>query len=273
MTTQQVGIPITKQELEKIEVLEQEFSDYCVDSRLLLDPKRYSSDPLKARKQFLKRLNMFDCYKGIIGVQGEPRVGKSGWIAAYAWQAKEWFDIPIITMGFRYTTAFGEHTYINHEDFLEELGKTSELAAKEGDAALDWNDSNIKSIFRGALIIIEEAHKFLDKTHRTRASMYIKDLLAEWGHYSIGVVLITHDLTLLDPKRVGKFITHQATVSRNYYFSQTSDIRLFNMATAEWKDTIEFYRPPWYKLWATKAPIMARSNVSAKDVRRILTPS
>jgi hypothetical protein len=268
MVTTGLSIPITERELERIQILESEFTDYCVDSTLLFDPSRYSPDPRKAREQFLKRYNMFDCYRGVLAVAGEPRVGKSGWVSAFAWQGREWFDLRIITMGFHYTEKFGPHTYINHEGFLTELEKTSLLASRTGDQALNWDSSDTESLFKNSIIIIEEAHKFLAHDQRTRASIYIKDLIAEWGHYDTLVVLITHNIDLLDPKRVGKFITHQATVSRNYNLSQTSDVRIFHRATGEWKPTIEFYRPNWHDLWATKAPIMIRTNISSEEIKR-----
>lgn len=267
--TNEVGIPITKDELERIQVLESEFPDHCVDSRLLFDVNRYSPDPIKARKQFKKRLNMFECYKGILGVQGQPRTGKSGWVAAFAFLGKLWFDLKVVTLGFRYTSKFGKFYYIDQDGFMDEIGKTSLLAAAEGDDALDWKHKDIESLLQGSILVIEEAHKVLAKDNRNRFSMYVKDMLVEWGHYSILVILITPDLDRLDQRNVGKYITHEATVSRNYAFTQTSDVRLFHRVTGQWKDTIEFYRPNWHDLWKHNAPIMIRSNVSAKKVKEI----
>ena len=269
-TTQELGIPVTKGDMERLDVLTSRYRDHCPDDRsLLLDPSRYSPDQQVARKQFKQRLSMFDCFKGVIGVQGKVGVGKSGWTTVHTLYGREWFDLPVIAYGFNLPEAFGPHLRIFHDEFMDELEATTQITEKRGEKSLQWTDGGkTLSKFYGAQVVVEEAHKLLSKGHNTRISLFFKDFIAEWRHYRAGIFLVTHDLDMLDPKKVGKFITHWVDVSVNETEEDTSDIKIYNATSGEWKPIIELHRKTYYHLWDTNAPIAIRSNITPKNMRQ-----
>ena len=267
--------------LVKIHVLWREYMDWCAcHPKMLLDPKRYSENLEIARPELEQRIMVWDCYKGNTGVYGPLRSGKSGFVAVHAWHGKEWFGLPVVTYKFRYNdAAFGDYTYLNEANLIEELEKVSKVVEKNKKAYIEWTTGGNKEQtgqlkqeimdklnLKGTIIIIDEAHKVVAKDHRTLLSMFWKDISGEWGHYGSQIIYITPDLSKLDRDSILQYLTHEIGVSRNLAIPDTSNINIYHKETGEHKPIILFHRESYYPLWAHNAPIASRSLVTAKDI-------
>ncbi len=260
------------EELVKIQTLWTQFYDFCVPPPVLLDPRRYDSNLQVARYQLDERIMVFDCFRGVMGVFGKVRVGKSGFVAVHSYHGREWFDIPVVTYKFKYPPAFGDFKFINDDTFLDEVYKVSRLVEKgNGEWTLNWESEAARdetmSVFQGAQIDVEEAHKLFPAGSFTRLGRYWYEMIKEWGHYQCFISLITQDPDDLN-RHVKKHLTHETWVSRNYTKEQTSDVKIRHMETGESKPVIHLYRPDYHDLWRHNAPIAVRSNVSRKEVDR-----
>jgi hypothetical protein len=264
---------ISLDELAKISTLWTQFMDFCQPPSLLLDPNRYSADLKVARFQFEQRLAMYDCYKGVMGVFGKPRTGKSGFVAVHTDHGKSWFDMPVVTYKFKYPPAYGDSLYINDEKFLDAIYDQTKIVEKgNGEPVLTFTSEKARedfaSIFYGKQIVIEEAHKVFPRGAFTRLGKKWYHIIKEFGHYGCLVILISHFKEIDINTHVLKHLTHEVWVSRDPTRDRHSLITIRHMETDERKPVIHLDRTKHYRLWTHNAPIAAETNISSKELAR-----
>lgn len=270
--------------LVKVSVLWRDFMDWCAcPPKILLDTARYDSKLEVARMQLQERIMSYDLYKSPTVCYGLPRVGKSGWIAVHSYHGKNWFDLPVTAYKFRFNDeAFGEYNFLDERGLLEEAQKVSKIVEKRGQPYLEWTgktehekrevktETAERLKICKSIVIFEEAHKIVAKDHRTLLSMFIKDIVQEWGHYRCQLIFITHNVGLLCRERILPYINIEMGVSRNYQETDTSDVHIIQKETRDAKPLIHLCRRDYYPLWTHNAPIASRSLWTAKDVRRYI---
>ena len=260
---------ITKEELEKVYVLWTQFMDYCVPPVKLIDPRRYSNDLKVARFQFEKRLALYDTFKGIQITLGRLREGKTGHSIVHAKHGRDWFDLPVVTFGFKLPEEFGEYTYVNAESFVQQLYKTTEIVeGRDGHESLVWTGDRgeVMSIFYNGQVIFDEAPKWVPRGSPTRLAKYIFQTTREWGHYGSVFNFITDSMGKLNKEHLVDMCTHTHHVQRNLSMDRTSDIFIVNRITGEAKPIIHLERTKYQHLWQHNSPVVVVTNVSRKFV-------
>lgn len=156
--------------------------------------------------------------------EGKKGRGKTLAAVALAYQMREFFDIPIVSVGtsMDLTDAFGPHTFLDEREFIDNLDRLTKVSKTTDDGevgdAIEEVMKNMGISIQNALLVFDEAYKFFDaRTPSDKLVRVFGYFVAQSRHYKSSLFLISPNRDMID-KRVrrqidwfGRCFTNQRT--------------------------------------------------------------
>lgn len=263
--------PWTQEDVARVHWLLERQPDFCGNPDVLFDINSYPPDLAKARQVFIRRLLLFEITKGYGLIQGDIDAGKTTFATAFVWMLKHHYSRPV-TANVHFTEKFGEFTFRDSEELVEEIVKSNQ-AAEEGLTAEEAASRNISAII-GHTIFDDEHYLKIERVRpNTNVATFIKDIVRQMRHYDCLLLGAAPDISDLNSKIIN-YATFQANVERDMDNPYISRVYIYNYKIRQWvsysrqKEPWLIDRRDWYPLFKTHNVVVTRRNVRTRDIEK-----
>jgi len=203
--------------------------------------------------------------KGVMLIKGLPRSGKTLFAIHHAKFLRDEFGLPV-TMDFKPEASFGPYSMFDETVLLEELANVTSIAKKSA----KWNVSQEKTDelayklkLYGHTVVLDEGTRWLDRRRSvSNVNLLINDIVKQWAHYDILLMVINHFQDELDPRFL-RYVEGQGTIvscSWGMKWPETGEYQIKNTAFGE-KLSMTIYGPNVYGDYNSFNPIAMRAKV------------
>jgi hypothetical protein len=188
-------------------------------------PKLSPSD--QAQFDFLTTMNL-DGY-GAMVIEGQPRTGKSMFLAHLAYIRRKFFGYPVVSNN-PLQPIFGEYELIDATWLAEELEKVnklidSEIENQKNKKKLEqykrkpseveatemlslWERSGVK-LYKSTTLWDEGGQDTDKRRGMASKNIALGHLCTQFGHYKNLICIVVHDIDIMDTYRQQRFLTHE----------------------------------------------------------------
>lgn len=203
--------------------------------------------------------------KGVMLIKGLPRSGKTLFAVHHAKFLRDEFGIPV-TMDFKPESSFGPYTFFDETVLLQELDDVTAISKKSAKWAVDQDgiDNVAKKLkLYGHTIVLDEGTRWFDRRRSTsNVNLLMNDIVKQWAHYDILMMVINHFKDELDPRFV-RYVDGQGTsvsCSWGMHWEETGEYNVKNEAFGE-RLNMTIYGPNVYGDYNSFNPIAKRAKV------------
>lgn len=207
--------------------------------------------------------------KGLMIVSGDPGSGKGLFSNTFAWKIRRYFGKPLLLdyhprplMDYK---APHRYTPFDVDLFVEEMEKMHEVSRGVNiyQKALDnasiientdvpisydkWLETQGKLRFQNAIIVLDEFHRYMDKTRQmANINKYMGGLIRLWRHLDLLIIGVTQNANDdLEAKRCLKYVSHDVRTQWCAFRKDTAICQIYPMRYVSSDQVIQIAGKPF----------------------------